>query len=473
MFALILVVIVIILIRRQKSKTKEKFERFGGETGLQAMRAYREERSRTMLLGDSNPSFTMSQMSVGSSEETSKPVKSAGAGLAPYLQCDFSSDLQVGSLIAARHGRGSLSRGRLLAQRIVDRVGYTDVVVEELEANPALSDEENGEVFLRELDLMWSLSFHQNIVALAGYTLEPRTIIVRSYPINLHRYLHKGEKAPPLESPLLHFLGSGVAAGLHAIHSMNIAHRGIKSTNILLNATSSLSPYPVPVIADFHDARGDSDPTPNKTVSKLDIRYASPELIIRYRHPGIPATGIDDRAADMFALGVVLWELYMRMIPWGDASDDEIETATCAHFFMETPPPTVPDDIRSMFVNLINGCTIARMDIRMTAQTVHSNLLSVEPSMQSPTTSSARPGVPLPLSRAPSTGLPPPPTYAGIPAPLAGIPSPLGGAPPPLNTRAVDPRSMTNRAGVPPPLTSPIPVPPPLNGASSSSQSIR
>jgi hypothetical protein len=53
-----------------------------------------------------------------------------------------------------------------------------------------LSEDEQTARFHQEIAIMWSLSFHPNIIKLVGYTDSPRSIITLLYPTDLFRFLH-------------------------------------------------------------------------------------------------------------------------------------------------------------------------------------------------------------------------------------------------------------------------------------------
>jgi serine/threonine protein kinase len=120
---------------------------------------------------------------------------------------------------------------------------------------PSLSDEDNLDRFHEEIAIMWSLSFHANIIKLIGYTDEPKTIVTRLYPTDLFRYLHGQQDTAPLESHLLLHLCSGMVGAVAATHSMGIAHRDIKTPNFLLQEPRPGSPFPDPILCDFGISR--------------------------------------------------------------------------------------------------------------------------------------------------------------------------------------------------------------------------
>ena len=97
-------------------------------------------------------------------------------------------------------GAGTVFQGVLLDQELVEQHSATHVALKRVEKNPNISREENKERFLQEVSIIWSCTFHPNIMKLVGYTLEPEFYIVtKMYPIDLFTLIHHpDEDIPPL-----------------------------------------------------------------------------------------------------------------------------------------------------------------------------------------------------------------------------------------------------------------------------------
>ena len=67
--------------------------------------------------------------------------------------------------------------------------------------HPKFTNEENKDRFLQEVSIMWSCTFHENVVKLVGYALEPNLYIVtRLQEVDLFSLVHHHpeEKISPL-----------------------------------------------------------------------------------------------------------------------------------------------------------------------------------------------------------------------------------------------------------------------------------
>lgn len=99
-----------------------------------------------------------------------------------------------------------------------------------------------------------------------------------------------------------------VARGLHAAHQAGIVHRDLKPENILLSSAGELK------IVDFGLAglAAEVDPHPNLTRSRVTMgtmNYMAPEQRVDAKRV--------DRKADIYSLGVILYEMFTRDLPLG------------------------------------------------------------------------------------------------------------------------------------------------------------
>src|SRR5574341_545131 len=106
----------------------------------------------------------------------------------------------------------------------------------------------------------------------------------------------------PLDEPTALSIGRQVALGLADVHRKGIVHRDIKSQNIMITPDNEAK------IIDFGIAKGPGQATLTASSHFAGtLYYAPPEQILE-------AHGVDHRA-DIYALGVVLYEMLTASLP--------------------------------------------------------------------------------------------------------------------------------------------------------------
>ena len=131
----------------------------------------------------------------------------------------------------------------------------------------------------------------------------------------------------PLPTARALWIARGMAEGLNAAHSLGMVHRDIKPENILLARDSE--GRDVPKILDFGIVAMREGSTSLSQGLLLTAAYGSPE---QWR--GMKAADLDGRA-DLYALGVSLYEMLAGRLPFHAHTD-----AGWMHAHLEeTPPP--------------------------------------------------------------------------------------------------------------------------------------
>jgi len=209
-----------------------------------------------------------------------------------------------GCRLLERVGRGGMGIVFKAHHLKLDRV----VAVKVLTPSPE-QEKEDVERFLREARSLARLE-HPNIVGVHHVDQEGgRNYLVMSYVEgeSLAARLERG-RLEPREAARV---AAGVARGLAAAHAKGIIHRDLKPQNILL------TPAGVPTLVDFGIARrwsGEGKITQKGTVIGSPA-YMAPEQC-RGRD--------EDPRADLYSLGVTLYEALTGKPPFGGKSSFEI-----------------------------------------------------------------------------------------------------------------------------------------------------
>lgn len=113
-----------------------------------------------------------------------------------------------------------------------------------------------------------------------------------------------------------------VLNGLDAAHSAGIVHRDLKPENVLLADDGRIK------IADFGLARASTHNTATSQALLGTIAYLSPELIAR---------GVSDVRSDIYALGIMMFEMLTGQQPY---QGDQAVTIAYQHANDTVPPPS-------------------------------------------------------------------------------------------------------------------------------------
>ncbi len=143
--------------------------------------------------------------------------------------------------------------------------------------------------------------------------------------------------ALPLEDAFPILLG--VAAGLGAAHRADVVHRDLKPENVMVERTGRV------VLTDFGIARCSQESPPRAKGQLVGTpHYMAPEQI---------ASGTSDARSDVFALGVMLFELLTGELPW---DGDTALAIALARLETPAPDPRIHRPLPADVADLINEC---------------------------------------------------------------------------------------------------------------------
>ncbi|MFD9733429.1 protein kinase [Umezawaea sp. NPDC059074] len=127
-------------------------------------------------------------------------------------------------------------------------------------------------------------------------------------------------------------IGAGIADALHKVHLAGIVHRDVKPENVLMDSST---PTRTPKLTDF----GISKMTGGSKVGKSTLLAGTPNYVA----PEIANGGQITPAADLYSLGIVLYELCCGVTPF--ASDSVFQVLRSHGEMMPGRPEGVPDEL--------------------------------------------------------------------------------------------------------------------------------
>jgi serine/threonine protein kinase len=233
-----------------------------------------------------------------------------------YNSGDFVAALRGLPGMTAVHNRiGVGSFGHVYQCSVKDR-SVEDVAVKVLLEAP--DPEQN-----REANLLLKMS-HPNLVQLLN-VIEEGNIYALVLELctggNLMTFLH-GSNTIPWKFNLFRRLKAmiGIVSAVQYLHSQNIVHRDVKSSNCLLSRALEVGSKELPLIklGDLGLARQITESPMTRGAGT--VRYMAPEVILSQNY------GL---AADVFSLGVLLHEIISGEVPFQDLTCNDASIATC------------------------------------------------------------------------------------------------------------------------------------------------
>jgi serine/threonine-protein kinase len=237
---------------------------------------------------------------------------------------------------------GPIARGGMATihvARLVGADGFSRIVAAK-RLHPQFAEDPEFVAMLRDEAHIASKVHHPNVVSVLDVVLSgDEAILVQEYVpgVPLHRLFRAAcEQKAPIPTGVVSSLLAGVLAGLHAAHvttdeqgkPLGIVHRDVSPQNVVVTADG------VPRLLDFGIAKASLCVGVTRAgIRKGKVAYMAPEQI---------QVGQVSPASDVYACGVLLWEMLTLRRLHHRRSDREIVTAV-----LGGPAPTITEALES------------------------------------------------------------------------------------------------------------------------------
>lgn len=217
--------------------------------------------------------------------------------------------------------------------------------------------------FRREVQILSRLRHPSIVLWLGACTQAPNLTIVLEYMDkgSLHQFIHR--TTTPYSLLTLTRWAMTIAQGMVYLHSAKpfaIVHCDLNTNNVLVNRDGNVK------ITDFGLSKvKHSSRMSRQTGMTGTVNYASPEVIRGSKF---------SEASDVFAYGVILWELLTRRIPWEDLNEYQIVFQMTSQ--LESPLAAtakaleIPDSAPELYRKIIHGTWATQPERRSTFKEV-------------------------------------------------------------------------------------------------------
>ena len=163
----------------------------------------------------------------------------------------------------------------------------------------------------RDVRILLSLKGHPNVIRLYGVVVEEISCLIVTELVkggSLYDFLYKQKKTPSDDQRS--YWMKDIATGMEFLHYQEIAHRDLKSGNILLGERMTAK------LCDFGMSRSLDHTTAQSAVTGT-YRWMAPEIV---RDPNARI----NKKCDVYSYAMVLYELVTLKLPFHDAPTDQM-----------------------------------------------------------------------------------------------------------------------------------------------------
>ncbi len=227
-----------------------------------------------------------------------------------------------------------------------------------------MSAEQLRSTILREARLASAIE-HPNVCAIyeVGESSEGGYIVMQYVPgQSLDQLIARG----PANLQLVLSVGIQVADGLQAAHALGIFHRDLKPQNVMLTDGGLAKILDFGLARRLHPEDATFDPTKPALAkdASLAATYTARGGTIRYMAPEQFVTGQSSAQSDIWALGVILYELVSGRYPFARPDAEDFQAIRAIQF--SDPPdlteiaPGISTELKSVIATCLEKNPVAR-----------------------------------------------------------------------------------------------------------------
>nr|WNL49984.1 serine threonine protein kinase [Marseillevirus sp.] len=203
--------------------------------------------------------------------------------------------------------------------------------------------------FRSEAETMANLRHPNVVLFMAACTKPPNMCIVMEYMGlgSLYEVLHN-ELIPVVPFALCVKIATQAAKGMHFLHSSGIAHRDLKSLNLLVNEKWDVK------VSDFGMAAFLKD----SEVGIGTVLWTAPEILNEEQN-------CDLQKSDVYSFGIILWEMMTRKNPFEGMNSAAVAVAV----IRDKERPEIPENVgefKEGYIDLMTTCWSQEPDSRPT-----------------------------------------------------------------------------------------------------------
>ncbi len=249
-------------------------------------------------------------------------------------------------------GEGGMGTVYSVKHRTLDRTFALKAMRADLAQEPELAER-----FIREAKATAAIK-HPNIVSITDFgALQngcPYFVMEKLVGQTLHQLIKRGGAIPAARGAAITVK---VARGLAAAHEAGVVHRDLKPENIFLLGRSDAGPEQDVRVVDF----GAAMIVGKSRLTKAGIVFGTPY----YMSPEQASGAAVDHRADIYALGVIMYEMFTGKVPF---EGDTYMGVLTQHMFAQPMPPSRLDPRLAREMGALEAITLKCLEKQPSAR---------------------------------------------------------------------------------------------------------